>query len=273
MLAPARRVILLGAPGVGKGTYARHVAPMLGLEHVVAGDLVRREIRARTPIGQRMAAAAKRGDLVEDSDVLGLVFGHLRENGLIEHGFMLDGVPRTLAQAREVDSIAPPDLALHLEMDEEIMLLKMVARRIGPDNGVYNLAYILRDSWYMPPLLPEPVSRDAATGEVRCAHGTVLEPNELVTCAQCTEGMVMREDDREDVCRHRLQTYKAETYPLLEHYAPIRTDFVIDGGVDACLPRLLELLRKRGCLVGAHKEPPREVEDLVAGMAAATSRL
>lgn len=246
-MAALRRVILLGAPGVGKGTYARRIAPLFGLEHVVVGDIVRAHIKDGTDVGKAIAETTRRGDLVEDSVIMSLLLAHLRDRGLEEGGYMLDGVPRTIGQAHTVDALLRPDLALHLTMDEDVMLEKMTARRLGPpgDANVYNLAYIKRGGWDMPPLLPEPTRWDDATGQLRCAHGTTLAPNELVTCKRCTEGMRMREDDSPEVCRHRLETYAAETRPLVEHYEPIRLDFNIDGGVQQCLPRLLEVLRAR----------------------------
>ncbi|KAG8468784.1 hypothetical protein KFE25_007302 [Diacronema lutheri] len=247
MPTPLRRVILLGAPGVGKGTYARRLAPLFGLTHVVVGDLVRAQIRAGTELGRAIAETTHRGDLVDDDVILRLLTEHLRAAGLDgpEGGFMLDGVPRTLGQARAVDALLRPTLALHLTMDEGVMLHKMAARRLGRDERVYNVAYIRRGGWDMPPLLPEPTVWDADTSTLRCAHGVALAPNEHVGCARCTAGLRTREDDTVDVCRHRLATYATETRPLVQQYAPIRLDFEIDGGVEQCLPRLLALLRAR----------------------------
>lgn len=241
-MAPFSRMILLGAPGVGKGTYARRLAPLFNLEHVVVGDIVRGHVRAGTELGRSIAETTRRGDLVEDGVIMALLADHLAARGLADGGYVLDGAPRTLGQAATVDALLRPDLALHLTMDEDIMLEKMAARRIGPDDQVYNVAYIKRGGWDMPPLLPEPPRMDAA-GVLRCAHGAPLAPNELVGCAACTAGLATREDDRLDVCRHRLATYKAESAPLVQHYAPIRLDFELDGGVEQCFPRLLGLLR------------------------------
>jgi adenylate kinase len=237
-----QRVILLGAPGVGKGTYARRIAPLFNLEHVIVGDLVRSHIRSATPIGKQIADAARRGDLADDSVILSLVLEHLKARGLERGGYMLDGVPRTVVQAQAVDRLLRPDLALHLTMDEAVMLEKMTARRLGADDRVYNLAYIKRGGWDMPPLLPEPTRWDPADNQLHCAHGVPLTPNTLVECARCTEGLRTRDDDAIDICRHRLETYKAETAPLIAHYAPIRLDFTIGGGVDQCLPLLLDRL-------------------------------
>lgn len=274
---PFRRVILLGAPGVGKGTYARRLAPLFSLEHVVVGDIVRGHIRNGTEIGKAIAETTRRGDLVEDGVVMSLLLAHLRERGLEVGGYMLDGVPRTLGQARAVDALLRPDLALHLTMDEDVMLEKMAARRLGEsDDAVYNVAYIKRGGWDMPPLLPEPTHWDGATGQLRCAHGVALVPNALVTCERCTAGMRTREDDSLEICRHRLETYASETRPLIEHYAPIRLDFNIDGGVQQCLPRLLSLLR--ACAAGGDntaegKGPAEAGAAKQSAVAAPSSRL
>jgi len=253
-----RRVILLGAPGVGKGTYTRHISPVLGLEPIVVGDLVRREVREQTPTGRAIADAARRGDLVPDNVVLDLLLDHMRKRDLLDGGYILDGLPRNSMQAQAVDEILRPDLALHLTMDEGIMLSKMTARRLGPEDQVYNLAYIRKGDWDMPPLLPEPTRWDEACGALFCAHGTELKPNALVECPQCTAGLITREDDAPDVCRHRVEMYKRASKPLVDHYTHIRLDFEIDNGVKQCLPRLLGALDKfRRTAVPGRKGAPR----------------
>mmetsp|Transcript_41688 Transcript_41688/g.102881 ORF Transcript_41688/g.102881 Transcript_41688/m.102881 type:complete len:259 (-) Transcript_41688:242-1018(-) len=238
-----RRVILLGAPGVGKGTYAKRLAPLFGLEHVVVGDIVRGHVKRGSDVGKAVAEATRRGDLVDDEIIMSLLLDHLKSRGLEDGGYMLDGVPRTVGQAQTVDALLRPDLALHLTMEEDIMLEKMIARRGGPDNSVLNIAYIKRSGWNMPPLLAAPTRWDEKTQTLFCEHGTALVPNENVQCAQCTHGLTTREDDTIDVCRHRLETYKMETAPLIVHYAPIRLDFHIDGGVQQCMPTLLSRLQ------------------------------
>ncbi|KAJ1636060.1 adenylate kinase-domain-containing protein [Pavlovales sp. CCMP2436] len=183
-----RRVILLGAPGVGKGTYAKRLAPLFGLEHVVVGDIVRGHVKRGSDVGKAVAEATRRGDLVDDEIIMSLLLDHLKSRGLEDGGYMLDGVPRTVGQAQTVDALLRPDLALHLTMEEDIMLEKMIARRGGPDNSVLNIAYIKRSGWNMPPLLAAPTRWDEKTQTLFCEHGTALVPNENVQCALCTHG-------------------------------------------------------------------------------------
>lgn len=245
----AQRVLLLGAPGVGKGTYARRLEPVLQARHVVAGDLVRTEIKQRSPVGLEIAALAARGDLVPDRVVLDLLRSHLCAQRLMNGGFILDGVPRTLAQAREVDKMLQPDLALHLTMDADIVLLKMAARRLDEDGNVYNIAYINRGGWDMPPLLPQPPVYNGGTGELTCAHGVTLERNALVECPLCLSGLRRRDDDREEVCRHRLKVYEESAKDLIAHYSPIRLDFHIEGGVHETFPKLVAALQDAGAAI------------------------
>jgi len=238
-----KRVVIMGPPGVGKGTYATFLAPRLGLKHVVVGDLVRNEISQATPLGLQMADVVRQGKLIEDDVIMQLVFSHLK--GL--DGFLLDGMPRTLKQALALDAIVPLDLALNLSMDEEIMLRKACARRIGPANKVYNLAYVKKGMFDMPPHLPAKTWCDAV-GRLFCKHDVEIRPNEDVQCPACTEGLSAREDDNPEVWHHRMQTYKSLTCPVLAHYAAknMTVEFSINGDVKACAPRLLELLQEYG---------------------------
>lgn len=237
-----RRIVILGPPGVGKGTYAGRLAPFLGLKHVIVGDLVRSEINECSKLGNEIAAVVTQGKLVADDIILQLVMKHLK--GL--EGFILDGMPRTLQQAISLDAIMPIDLALRLHLDEDIMLEKACARRIGPNGRVYNLAYVKRGMWNMPPHLPEKTRCDAE-GRLFCAHGVEIRPNQNVQCISCTKALHTREDDREDVWHRRLQAYKAQTCPVIDYYAAknIIVDFPITGDVEVCLPQALALVQER----------------------------
>jgi len=231
----------MGPPGVGKGTYASLLAPRLGLKHVVVGDLLRNEILEGTALGLEITSAVRQGELIPDDVVLKFVISHLQ--GL--DGFILDGMPRTLQQAIELDALMPLDLILHFDMDEEVMLQKTCGRRIGPGNHVYNLAYVRYGEWDMPPHLPVKTRRDEK-GQLFCAHGMELRPNQLVQCSSCNKGLRKREDDTVEIWSERLQTYKDLTLPILDHYVASNkcVDFSIIGDVEVCFPQVLARLEE-----------------------------
>mmetsp|Transcript_83071 Transcript_83071/g.147042 ORF Transcript_83071/g.147042 Transcript_83071/m.147042 type:complete len:194 (+) Transcript_83071:3-584(+) len=171
-----------------------------------------------------------------------LVISHLKDLD----GFILDGMPRTLQQAVALDAILPIDLALRLHLDEQVMLEKACARRIGPGGRVYNLAYIKRAMWDMPPHLPDSIHY-GADGRLFCIHGVEILPNQVVQCLECIKALHTREDDTEEVWHRRLQTYKEQTAPVVDYYAAkgICLDFSITGDVSVCLPQALALVQQR----------------------------
>jgi len=237
-----RRVAFLGRPGVGKGTYASFLAPALGLRHLVVGDLVRNEINLHTALGARMSSHVKQGQLIPDNIILDLVASRLSES----NGFILDGMPRSLEQAIALDNLLSLDLVVQLELSEEVMLQKALARRIGPDNRVYNLAYVRRGSWDMPPMLPGKIKKDH-DGRLFCEHDLEIKPNQLFDCRSCTHGLRTRDDDTLEVLRERLRSYDTVSCAVVEHYVSkgICISFEIDGDVEACWPKLLKTVQER----------------------------
>jgi adenylate kinase len=128
----ARRLLLLGPPGAGKGTQAVRLAARLGVPHVSTGDLLRAAVAAGTPLGRQAKAVMERGELVPDSVVIGLAVERLAQPDA-EPGFVLDGFPRTLAQAealeRELARLGGKlDLCLALEVDEDALVERLVRR-------------------------------------------------------------------------------------------------------------------------------------------------
>jgi len=244
-------MMLLGAPGVGKGTYASRIpaAVSQSLTHVAAGDLIRDEINAGSPKGKEMKDIVEAGQLVPDELVAGMVTDHLEAEGLLDDapggpGFILDGFPRTVGQAELLAAATPLDLVLEFTMKEDIVLQKMVARRVCRGcNEVYNYAYIKYANWDMPALLPDGVEQPEP--------GTVLSDAaaEGATCSKCgSTDIYQRADDTEDVIQNRLRTYEAETKPLVDHFQQhgLLESFEILGGVKTEMPRLLEVLSGHG---------------------------
>jgi len=211
--------------GVGKGTYSTRVADALGFVHIAAGDLVRSEIKLGSVLGKEMAAVVNTGRLLPDSMILQVIkenFDRAAENGVDR--FLLDGFPRSVPQAEALEHFADVQLALNLDLREEVLVEKCLGRRICSKCGKnYNIADIHlaasngRPAIVMPPLNP---------------------PEE------CTPYMEQRGDDTEETVHRRLEIYKAGAKPVEDFYHSRGTllDFEITAGIPETLPRLLKAL-------------------------------
>lgn len=191
-----RRVVLLGPPGAGKGTQAKVLAARLGVPHVSTGDLFRWHISQDTPLGRKAREYLERGMLVPDEITVSMV-----EEKMDGAGFVLDGFPRNLAQARALEEILRRrgeglDTAVLLEVPEEALVERLSGRRVCATCG---RNYHLR---FQPP----PGGRCICGGEV-----------------------VGREDDREEVVRRRIRVYREETSPLVEFYESQGKLLRVDG--------------------------------------------
>lgn len=186
-----RRVVLLGPPGSGKGTIAERLEIRYGLEHLSSGQWFRREMEAGSDLGLTVRESIARGELVPDQTVVGLI-GRWLTQELLERGFLLDGFPRTLPQARALDEFcqehkAPLEIVLYCDCPEDVILERITNRRVCPACGK---GYHMRN---LPPLVPG-------------------------VCDKCGSALIQREDDRESVVRNRLAGYQRLTWPLVEYY-------------------------------------------------------
>ena len=184
-------VILLGPPGVGKGTQALRLADSVGWEHVSTGDLLRAARRDGTELGQKAQGFMDAGELVPDGLILGLVREHL--GGVApEAGILFDGFPRTTAQADGLDEVLAEvgrrvDGVVLFEASDEALVRRLSGRRSCPECGaVYNVH-----------------SSPSATG---------------TTCDRCDGELVHRADDEPDTVRRRLEVYEELTAPLIAYY-------------------------------------------------------
>lgn len=179
-------LILLGAPGAGKGTQGSLLAEQLGVPKIATGDILREAVRAGTPLGSEARRYMDAGELVPDSVILGLVRDALGAPAAAR-GAILDGFPRNVAQARALGEILQEqgrrvDAVVALEVPGEAIVERMSGRRTDP-----------------------------VTGEV---YHVVHNPPPAAVAAR----VVQRPDDREETIRHRLDVYEASTRPLIEHY-------------------------------------------------------
>lgn len=179
-------LILLGAPGAGKGTQGTRLAERLGIPKLATGDLLRQAVKDGTALGREARRYMDAGELVPDEVILGMV-REVLSSGTARHGAILDGFPRTVRQAESLGEILAEqgrgvDAVVALEVPAEAIVERMAGRRTDPETGaVYHLRH-------------QPPPPDVA--------------------ARC----VQREDDREETVRHRLEVYEASTLPLIEYY-------------------------------------------------------
>jgi len=205
-------MVLLGAPGSGKGTQAKRLCQELGLTLISTGDLLREAVRNNTPLGVKAKGFMDAGKLVPDELVIGLI--REKVSGL-SGGFLLDGFPRNLEQARMLDEIADINLAVNLDVDEQIIVDRIVNRRSCKQcNEVYHL-------------IAKPTREEGV-------------------CDKCGGELYQRTDDTEAVVRERLRVYKERTLPLAEFYSQrgILVDVDGQGEIDDVYGRILAAINK-----------------------------
>ncbi|WP_026124408.1 MULTISPECIES: adenylate kinase [Nocardiopsis] len=185
------RAVLVGPPGAGKGTQAQILASELSIPKVSTGDIFRANVSGGTELGKKAKSYMDRGDLVPDEVTNEMVRGRLAEEDARE-GFLLDGFPRNVPQAETLDSMLKDmgtalDAVLELKVDEEEVVKRLSGRRSCRECGrVYHVDY------------DPPRAEDV--------------------CDACGGGLYQRDDDREEVIRHRLEVYREQTEPLVAYY-------------------------------------------------------
>jgi adenylate kinase len=185
------RLVLVGPPGAGKGTQAEYIAAHLGVPKISTGDIFRANVAQGTALGLKARAFMDAGDLVPDEITFAMVRDRLAAPDA-KTGFLLDGFPRNVAQANELDQILESmdgrlDVVLGLEVDHDEIVRRLAGRRTCRDCGhVYHLDYD-------PPAAPD-------------------------VCDGCGGLLFQRDDDREETVRHRLEVYHSQTEPLIGHY-------------------------------------------------------
>lgn len=208
-------IVLLGAPGAGKGTQAEMLAEQLGIPHIATGDLFREALRGDTPLGRQAKEYIDRGELVPDEVTIAMVRERLSAGDTV-HGAILDGFPRTVEQAEALDQILAErgrkvDLVVFIRVRPEVLLQRLSGRWICRDcQGVYHVLY-------NPPKRPG-------------------------VCDVCGGPLYQREDDRPETQRHRIDVYLAQTAPLVEYYRRRGLLVEIDGEQE--IARVQEDLRK-----------------------------
>lgn len=186
------RMILLGAPGAGKGTQATYLTEAYGIPQVSTGDMLRAQVKAGTPLGKKAEEVMASGGLVSDDIIIGMLKERIAEDDC-KNGFLLDGVPRTIPQAEAIrDGGIPIDYVVEIAVDDEEIVERLSGRRIHEPSGrVYHVTHL-------PPREP---GKDDVTGEE----------------------LIQREDDQEETVRNRLKVYHEETEPLVAFYQDLES--------------------------------------------------
>lgn len=177
------KLILLGPPAAGKGTQAENIVEKYSLAHISTGDMLRAEIALKSPLGLKAKAIIDAGNLVPDEIINEMVAARIKQDDC-KSGFLLDGYPRTIAQAETLDGIAPIDAVLDIDVEPEILIARVAKRRVCPE----------------------------------CKHTQIVENDAHVVCAKCGAQLVQRQDDNPDAMRHRLAVYYESTFPLIQYY-------------------------------------------------------
>ena len=176
-------VILLGAPGAGKGTQAVRIAAAMNIPHISTGDIFRKNIKEKTPVGLKAKSYIDRGQLVPDEVVVEIVQQRIDEDDC-KNGFLLDGFPRTIAQAEALDRLTNIDNVIDLEVDLDKLVDRITGRRVCE----------------------------------KCGESYHVSTKKDDICEKCGGKLIQRADDTEETVKSRLNVYKNETAPLINFY-------------------------------------------------------
>lgn len=215
------RLVFLGAPGVGKGTQAEHVSSKFGYPKISTGDLLRDAVRNKTVLGLQAKAFMDQGKLVPDSVVIGLVKEKLTEPATVK-GFLLDGFPRTVAQAQELDKILMEkgqrlDRVINVTVPRSEVVRRLSGRRSCPKcQAVF--------------------------------HTESAPPKRQDVCDRCGTTLAQRNDDRKETVETRLTVYDEQTAPLIDYYRErsLLSDLDGTGPIEQVQRRLVGLFASQG---------------------------
>ena len=206
------RIVLLGAPGSGKGTMAQKLTTQLSIPQISTGDIFRQNLKEETPLGLQIKDIMAKGMLVPDEITIEIVKDRLAKPDCA-NGYILDGFPRSIVQAEALDGFQTIDCAINLEVDNEAIVKRLSGRRFCPDcNGTL--------------------------------HVSTLADEHI--CPACNGNLIVREDDKEHTVRNRLDVYAKTTLPLVDYYANQGKLVTVDGNgsIDVVYDRILSALKQ-----------------------------
>jgi len=211
-------VILLGAPGSGKGTQAAYLKNQWGLQHISTGDILRAEVRDGSALGKEAQGYMERGELVPDDLIIRMMEEKLGKLGT-DTGYILDGFPRTVAQAEALDAMLTRishslDAVVNLEVADAELIRRLTGRRVCPAcNAVY--------------------------------HVDTMPSKVAGICDTCNGELIQRKDDQIDAITNRLEVYKAQTQPLIAYFRNTGKLVTIAGTIG--VPQVAEAIREALC--------------------------
>jgi adenylate kinase len=218
-MMPGTRLVMLGRQGAGKGTQCVRLSRHFVVPHISTGDMLRASVKADTEVGRRAKDYMDRGELLPDEVMVEVVDHQLNRSDTTHRGFILDGFPRTVAQAEALAEIVKAsgglDVVIDLDVPEAIVLDRLASRRVCVDCGAnYSLSQPPKNGW---------------------------------VCDECGGDVVQRADDTPEAIQRRLDLYERETSPLTDWYRDAGLLEVVDGlgEADEVTARLIAVIDKR----------------------------
>ncbi len=204
-------LVLLGAPGAGKGTQAVRISEKYNIPHISTGDIFRKNIKEGTPIGKVAKSYIDKGELVPDEVVLKIVEERLKE-GDCKDGFLLDGFPRTIVQADGLAEVTRLSAVINLDIDKNVLMRRLTGRRVCSKCGESYHVDVIKDS---------------------------------KSCSKCDGELIIRADDNEETVMSRLAEYEKKTKPLVEYYEKkgLLINIPAEGSIDEVFARISEALK------------------------------
>jgi len=205
------KLMFLGPPGAGKGTQAKIISEKKAIAHISTGDMLRAEMKKGSALGNKAKAVIEAGELVSDDIIIAMVESRLSEADCA-NGFLLDGFPRTLEQARALDEIIALDACVNIDVPNDFLVNRICSRRVCPGcGGTYSVKHIKSD-----------------------------------TCEACGGTLIQRADDTEETVRNRIAVYEQQTKPLIDFYSKkgIMIDVDGTGSVESVAEAILKALEQ-----------------------------
>ena len=188
------KLILLGAPGAGKGTQATRISDKYNLPHISTGDILRKNIKEGTKLGVQAKSFIDAGQLVPDEVVINIVNDRLQQADC-NNGYILDGFPRKVAQSEALDKVAKIDAVINIAVDASLIVNRITGRRMCACGESYHISMGIGD-----------------------------------TCPKCGAKLYQRDDDKEETVKARMQVYDTQTAPLIDYYTAKNLVIDVDGG-------------------------------------------
>jgi len=220
-------IIFLGPPGAGKGTYSARLARILDIPHISTGEIFREAIKKNNDLGKQVNDYIRKGRLVPDS-ITSYILKRRIDEPDCQNGFILDGYPRTIPQAKALDEIVKIDAVLNLRIHEKISIMKLSARRICNQCGeTYNIIDVEETLDGMEYQMP------------------AMHPKTPGICDKCGGTLIQRKDDRVEVIETRLKLYHKQSEPLIRYYRSrgLVEDIYVHLGIDRTIAQIMKKLK------------------------------